>query len=67
MSYELACTFVTETENACCILDPASGEELWIPLSQVEERHGKKDSWGRFAGEGTIVMSDWVAKKKGLL
>lgn len=67
MSYELACYFATETDNACLIVDPASGEEIWIPISQVDERHGKQDSDGKFIGEGTIKMSDWIAKKKGLL
>lgn len=67
MTYELACRFLHETDNACCILDPASGEEIWIPFSQVEERHGQQDSHGRFTGEGTIKMTDWIARKKGLL
>ena len=66
MSYELACFFVHETDNACLIEDPASSEQIWIPLNQVEERHGRRDSSGRFTGEGTIVMSDWIARKKGL-
>lgn len=63
MTFELACTFVHETDAAVCIIDPASGEQLWIPLSQVEEMHGKKADG---TGEGSIVMSDWIAKKKGL-
>lgn len=67
MTYELACKFLGETDAACRILDPASGEEIWIPLSQVEERHGKQDHQGRFIGEGTIKMTDWIAQKKGLL
>ncbi len=67
MTYELACRFLHETNEACKILDPASGEEIWIPFSQVEERHGPQDNNGRFYGEGTIVMSDWLARKKGLL
>lgn len=67
MSYSLACRFLHETDAACCILDPASGEEIWLPFSTVLERHGKQDTHGRFTGEGTIVMEDWVARKKGLL
>lgn len=67
MTYSLACLFAGETDAACKIIDPASGEEIWIPLSQVDERHGKQDTNGRFVGEGTIVMSDWIARKKGLL
>lgn len=67
MSFELACKFVHETDNACLIVDPASGEQLWIPMSQVLERHGKQKPNGHFTGEGTIVMEDWIAKQKGLL
>lgn len=67
MTYELACTFVGESDAACKIVDPASGEEIWIPFSQVEERHGKQDHHGKFYGEGTILMTNWIAKKKGLL
>jgi hypothetical protein len=67
MSYELSCIFVHETDKACLIIDPASEENIWIPLDQVEERHGRKNAYGKFEGEGTIIMSDWIAKRKGLL
>ena len=60
-TYKLACTFKAETDRAVLIIDHASGEELWIPLSQVEEMH--RDS----AREGEIVMTAWIAKKKGLI
>lgn len=63
MSYEMACVFKGETDSAVKILDPASGEELWIPLSQIDEMH--RGNTG--LGPGTIVMSDWIARKKGLL
>jgi hypothetical protein len=43
------------------IWEPLSDEEMWIPLSQVSSMHkGAK-------GEGTIVVSAWIAKKKGLI
>jgi hypothetical protein len=64
MTFEIACTFKHETDSAVMILDHASGEEIWIPLSQVEEMHGKRSDG---TGEGSIVMSDWIARKKGLL
>lgn len=60
-TYEMACTRKHETDNAVLIVDPASGEEIWIPLSQVDEQHFNP------LGEGTIVMSAWIAKKKGLI
>jgi hypothetical protein len=50
------------TENAMLVVDPASGEELWLPHSQIEEIHGIKDS--KFC---RVVMSRWIAEKKGLL
>ena len=61
MSYEMACEFKRETDAAVLIYDPASEEDVWIPLSQVESMHKGKD------GTGTIVMSDWIARTKGLL
>lgn len=61
MSFEFLCEFVHESENAVLIKDPTDDEEYWIPLSQVEEMsHDPKTNFG------TIVMSDWIAKTKGL-
>lgn len=64
--YELACSFKAETEKAVLIVDHASGEEMWIPLSQVKEMHKQpsKDANGTL---GTIVITAWIAKKKGLM
>ena len=60
-TFELACHFIAETDNAILICDPASDEEIWIPLSQVEEIHRDK------GGEtGRIIMTEWIARKKGL-
>ena len=64
MSYEMACTFLTETSAAVKIFDHVTDEIYWIPLSQVDAMHGK-GSDGR--GEGSIVMSDWIAQKKGFI
>jgi hypothetical protein len=60
-TYELACVKKAETENAVLIFDPVSDEDIWIPLSQIHEMH-----WNQ-KGEGRIVMTEWIAKKKGLL
>jgi len=60
-TFEIACEFKHETDSAILIVDPVSSEELWIPLSQVEEIHRDKN------GFGTLVMSEWIARKKGLL
>lgn len=62
MSYELSCEFVHETDNAILIKDPTNESEHWIPLSQVDEIHRDKKT-----NFGTIVMSDWIAKQKGLI
>lgn len=59
--YELACTFVAETPRAVLIYDHATDEELWIPLSQVSSLHKGANR------DGTLVMSAWIAKKKGLI
>lgn len=60
-TFELACRILHETDNAIQINDGTSDENLWIPLSQVEEIHRDKN------GYGSIVMSEWIAKQKGLL
>ena len=51
------------TDNAVLVIDPASDEEVWIPNSQIEEIHGIKGNSTHF----TIVMSSWIAQKKGFL
>lgn len=63
MSFELSCTFRHETDAAICVYDHATEEEIWFPLSQVDEIHGRKADG---TGEGTIVVSDWIARQKGL-
>lgn len=62
MSFELAVKFVHETSNAILVEDPVSDEKIWLPLSQVEEIHRHKGG-----DTGTVVMSDWIARQKGLL
>ena len=60
MSYEFACTFKRETDSAVLVYDHATEEEIWLPLSQVDSMHKDKN------GNGTIVVSDWIAAQKGL-
>ena len=59
--YELACIRKTETMKAALFVDLVTGEELWVPLSQIEEMHFNA------AGEGTVIMTAWIAKQKGLI
>lgn len=61
MSTEISCIIQAETTNAILIHDFASEEDVWIPLSQVDEIHRGKNR------EATIVISDWIARQKGLL
>lgn len=61
MSYSLACHLVRETTAAILIKDPATDEQHWIPLSQIEEIH--RDANGH---TGTVVMTEWIASQKGL-
>lgn len=59
---ELEISFTgSETELAYQIID-GDGVMHWIPLSQTVERHGKLGG-----GPGTIVIYEWLAKKKGLI
>ena len=60
-TFELACQRKTESDSAVLVYDFVKDEQYWIPLSQVEEMHFDKD------GNGRIVMTEWIAKKKGLL
>jgi hypothetical protein len=63
--FEMACTFTgASTDKAVQIHDPATEEDFWIPLSQVTEMHNRKPGQRT---DGTIVMTEWIAKQKGLL
>lgn len=51
---------VRATSNA--ILVDVDGEEVWIPQSCV---HDDSEVWKR-GDEGTLVVTRWIAEKKGL-
>lgn len=57
--FELAGRRITETDSA--VLWDAVDDRHWFPLSQVEAFHVDKD------GIGTIIITAWIAKQKGLL
>ena len=59
---EIECTVVHETDNAIRI--DYQGELIWIPLSQVEEIHRRNKAVG---DTDVVVMTRWIASKKGLL
>lgn len=59
--FEVGCDFLVETDKA--ILINSGDLEVWIPLSQISEIHGNTGRGSR----GSVVMSAWIAKKKGLI
>lgn len=63
-TFSLACIVCRQTENACLIEDPASGDKHWIPFSQVEEIHWDKGQGP--LGSAVVVMTEWIARQKGL-
>ena len=58
MSTEVECKRVRESDAA--VLIEVDGEEHWIPHSQIESMHFNMHE------RGSIVMTDWIAEKKGL-
>lgn len=63
MSHRFQCKKVRESKsgNAILVVDVQSGEEIWFPFSQVISTHFDKSN------DGEMVVSDWIAKEKGLL
>jgi hypothetical protein len=54
--------FQKETERAICVREEEDGEDIWLPLSQIE--------WDEEADRGdsiTIVAPEWLLEDKGLL
>ena len=72
-TYSYVGELVRETERAVLFrfIHPVSEilAEEWFPLSQVEEMHHTPDNAPGFKrGEScTIVISAWIASKKGLV
>lgn len=61
MTLALECTVKKETEKALLVVNPETGEELWLPLSQVEKILRRAD------GTAEVTISDWIAGQKGLI
>lgn len=53
-------TLGKETDKAI-LVTLEGGEEHWFPLSQIHEIHRSSDKGG-----DAIVVSEWIAKQKGL-
>lgn len=59
MSVSVECVIKHETDRALLVRVEETGEEVWLPLSQVEEVHHTKPV-------ATVVITDWIAEQKGL-
>lgn len=54
-------SFGTESDKAIQVTSAETGEVMWLPLSQVESIERETD------GTGSITMTQWIAKQKGLV
>jgi len=61
-TYSLEAEAIYESPDAVLVLDD-NGEEVWVPQSQI---HDDSEVWRR-GDEGTLVVTDWFAKKAGWL
>lgn len=51
-----------ETEKA--ILVEIEGEKVWIPKGEIAE---ESEVWSKKNGKGTLIISEWIAREKGLV
>lgn len=58
---DAVCTKETDAALLCVI----EGEEHWIPKSQVSDDSEVFDDQDN--AEGTLVVSEWIAKQRGLV
>lgn len=65
MSFDIHVTLKAKTENAI-LLEDEDGEEVWIPNSQIDD---DSEIWNESekGEEGKLVISEWLATKKGWL
>lgn len=55
---------IASTDKALLVYVPDLGDKVWLPKSQILE----EDSDNLDVGEvGTLVVSAWIAKEKGLM
>lgn len=59
--FTFTCMREGESTKALLVVDPPTGEQIWIPFSQIESMHFNE------TGDGYVVMTAWIAKQKGLL
>ena len=59
--HNVVCKKATDKALLCEV----EGEELWIPLSQVNPDSEVFDDDRN--NQGTLVITEWIAKQKGLI
>jgi len=64
MAFEIGDTrCIQETSQAILVESPELDEAEWIPQSQVED----ESEVYRKGDEGVLIISDWLAEKRGWL
>ena len=53
---------VKHETDAALLVETADGEEVWLPLSQVEAVHNRDAP-----GAAAVEVARWIAERKGLL
>jgi hypothetical protein len=61
VEFEISEPVIAETANA--ILVDVDGEQVWLPLSQV---HDDSEVYAK-GHTGKLVITEWIAKQKGLI
>lgn len=57
------CVCIHSTEKAILVKLPEMDKPLWFPQSQID---ADSEVWKQ-GDEGTLVVSRWIAKQKGLI
>ena len=65
MSFDIQVTLKAKSKAAILVEDE-DGEEVWIPNSQIDD---DSEIWedSELKEEGKLVISEWLATKKGWL
>lgn len=58
-TFAFECDIIFERDASIKVVIVETGEEMWFPMSTVHEIHRTKP-------HATIIVDDWIARKKGL-
>lgn len=61
---EVEVEVLVETEKALHVFVVDTGDEVWIPKSQI---HDDSDVYSRDTSPGTITITRWIAEQKGIV